>query len=140
MHSSYTPKPTESHQTVRNTESDQRWGWLGLPCESIGYLHRRLELVSELVSTFRMHVNSQIINSKSIGRGDKYQTHGKEECKSYLELLMGRIYAKHATSYSWGGTYATCVLHKSFILNLYTIFMGRIHAKVKKSRYLLIFF
>ena len=30
-------------------------------------------------------------------------THGKELCKPYLELLMGRNYAKHATSYSWGG-------------------------------------
>ena len=31
----------------------------------------------------------------------KRVTHGKELCKPYLELLMGRIYAKHATSYSW---------------------------------------
>ena len=28
---------------------------------------------------------------------------GKESCKPYLELLMGRIYAKHATSNSWEG-------------------------------------
>ena len=30
-------------------------------------------------------------------------TYGKELCKPYLELLMGRIYVKHATSYSWRG-------------------------------------
>ena len=30
-------------------------------------------------------------------------THGKELCKPYLELFMERIYAKHATSYSWRG-------------------------------------
>ena len=38
MHSTCTRKPTESHQTlppVRNTESDPRWGWLGLACETI---------------------------------------------------------------------------------------------------------
>jgi len=28
-------------------------------------------------------------------------THGKELCKPYQQLLMGRIYAKHTTNYSW---------------------------------------
>ena len=45
-------------------------------------------------------------------------THRKDLCKIRHQLPMGR-------------NYATCVLHK------YTIFTGRIHAKVKKSRYLL---
>ena len=30
-------------------------------------------------------------------------THGKELCKPRLELLMGMIYEKYATSHSWGG-------------------------------------
>ena len=30
-------------------------------------------------------------------------THGEDLCKHSHESLMGRIYAKHATSYSWGG-------------------------------------
>ena len=55
-------------------------------------------------------------------------THGKDLCKTRHELLMERNYAKR-------------VLHKSFIIySLYTIFMGRIYAKVEKSRYLIIAF
>ena len=65
---------------------------------------------------------------------------------------MGRNYASLTLSYSWEGfmqnmppvtlerNYAKCVLHKSFIIyNLCTILMGRIYAKVEKSRYPLIF-
>ena len=73
-------------------------------------------------------------------------THGKDLCQTRHQLLLGRNYVKHATSYLWGGilqntppvtlgeefcktrhqllmgrNYAT---HKSFIIyNLYTIFM-----------------
>ena len=57
-------------------------------------------------------------------------------CKHCLDLLMGRIYTKHATSYSWGRNYTKRVLHRFFtIYNPYTIFMGRIYAKVKRSIY-----
>ena len=53
-------------------------------------------------------------------------THGKDLCKTCHQLLLGRNYAES-------------VLHKSFIIyNLYTIFMGRIYAKVEKSKCLLI--
>ena len=34
MHSVYTQKPTESHQTLPSCESDPRWGWFGLACKT----------------------------------------------------------------------------------------------------------
>ena len=52
-------------------------------------------------------------------------------------FIHGRIYA---TSYTcMERNYAKCFLHKSFI-KLFTNFMGKIHAKVKKGRCLLIVF
>ena len=39
-------------------------------------------------------------------------------CKHCLDLLMGRIYTKHATSYSWRRIYAKRVLHQYTTLTL----------------------
>ena len=58
-----------------------------------------------------LHILCYKVTDSFCGRGDfcikrpKFPrvTYGKELCKPYLELLMGRIYAKHATSHSWGG-------------------------------------
>ena len=51
-------------------------------------------------------------------------------------LPMGRTHAKHAISCLWGGTIRKMC---SFIIyNLYTIFMGRIYVKIKKSVYLFV--
>ena len=60
----------------------------------------------------------------------------KELCKPYLELLMGRTYAKHTTSYLWGGIMQK-ICHKSFkVYSLYTFFMGRMYANQKQYLYL----
>ena len=55
--------------------------------------------------------NTQGMVVPCIGRGDfcikrlklPQVTHGEDLCKHSHESLMGRIYTKHATSYSWGG-------------------------------------
>ena len=61
-------------------------------------------------------------------------THEKELRKPYLELLMGKIYAKHATSYSWGGIRKMCFawfLHnvQSSVYYEAETYQGRIYAK-----------
>ena len=50
---------------------------------------------------------------------------------------MGRIYAKHATSHSWGGIMqaAVCINPHN---NMVDYLKGRIYAKYKKSRHLAI--
>ena len=65
-----------------------------------------MQVINDVVHTQTVHlqiVTIFIVNYKEMVR--------KELCKPYLELLMGRIYAKHATSYSWGGIMQKCVLH-----------------------------
>ena len=55
-------------------------------------------------------------------------THGKELCKPYLEWLMGRIYAKHATSHwSWGGIMQVLICINPHNMWLVHCFKGRIN-------------
>ena len=81
--------------------------------------------------------NREEIDCTIKGRGDfcikKKQTKFRYSWEGivqalHLELLMGRIYAKHTSSSSWGG------ISKSILLVDYL--KGRIYAKSKKSRYL----